>query len=64
MHVIKEVAMKSICGLAALILLLAFSAVNLFLPYALAVLALFVGLAFVCGLVKRRTKQEYPLGFC
>ncbi len=56
--------MKSICGLAAVILLLAFTAVNLFLPYALVVLALFVGLAFACGVVKRRTKQECPLGFC
>lgn len=61
---IKEVAMKSICGIAAIILLIAFSAVNLFLPYALAVFALFIGLAFVCGIVKRRSKQECPLGFC
>ncbi len=56
--------MKSICGLAAIILILAFTAVNLFLPYALAVFTLFIGLAFVCGVVKRRTKQECPLGFC
>lgn len=56
--------MKSICTLVAIILLLAFTAVNLFLPYALAVLALIIGLAFVCGVVKRRTSQECPLGFC
>ena len=56
--------MKSICGLAAVILLLAFSAVNLFLPYAIVVFAALIGLAFVCGIIKRRTRQECPLGFC
>ena len=56
--------MRSICGLAALFLLLVFSAVNLFLPYALVVFALLIGLAFFCGIVKRRTRKECPLGFC
>jgi hypothetical protein len=61
---IGEIAMKSICGLAAVILLLAFAAVNLFLPYAMVVFALLIGLAFICRIVKRRTRQECPLGFC
>ena len=56
--------MKSICGLAAIFLLIAFSAVNLFLPYALVVFAVMIGLAFACGIVKRRTGKECPLGFC
>jgi 4-hydroxybenzoate polyprenyltransferase len=60
----KEVAMRYFCGLAAVILLIAFSAVNLFLPYALGVFAVMIGLAFACRIVKRRTRQECPLGFC
>ncbi len=56
--------MRYLCGITAVILLLAFSAVNLFLPYALVVFAVMIGLAFACGIVKRRTKQECPLGFC
>ena len=56
--------MSYFCGVIAVILLLAFSAVNLFLPYALVVFAVMIGLAFACGIVKRRTGKECPLGFC
>ena len=56
--------MNQLCGIAAVILLIAFSAVNLFLPYALVVFGLIIGLAFACGAVKRRTGKECPLGFC
>ena len=56
--------MNYLCGIAALALLVTFSAVNLFLPYALLVFALIIGLAFACGTVKRRTGKECPLGFC
>lgn len=58
--------MKNIvCIVAAILLLIAFSAVNLFLPYALLIAGLFVGLGFACGLIKRRTRSpECPLGFC
>jgi hypothetical protein len=56
---------NALCIFAAVLLLLAFPAVNLFLPYALLVLGLFVGLGFTCGLIKRRTRgAECPLGFC
>jgi len=56
--------MNHLCAVAAVMLLIAFSAVNLFLPYALVVFALIIGLAFACGTVKRRTGKECPLGFC
>jgi uncharacterized membrane protein (DUF441 family) len=54
-----------ICLSLAVLLILAFTAVDLFLPYALAVAGIFVGLAFVCGMIKRRTRSaQCPLGFC
>jgi hypothetical protein len=56
--------MKDMCiGLAVLLLVL-FSAINLFIPYALIVLGLFVGLGFICGVIKKSSKKECPLGFC
>jgi hypothetical protein len=66
-HLAKmEVAMNDgLCASIAIFLILAFTAVNLFLPYALLVVALFIGLAFVCGMIKRRGRSsECPLGFC
>lgn len=56
--------MKYVCGFIAVLLLIVFSAVNLFLPYAIVVFALIVGLAVACGTIKRRTGTECPLGFC
>lgn len=56
--------MKYLCGIITVVLLIAFSAVNLFLPLALLVFGLIVGLALACGIIKKRTKQECLLGFC
>ena len=56
--------MNYICGASLILLLLGFTAVNLFLPYALLVFGLIVGLAAACGAIKKRTRQECPLGFC
>ena len=56
---------NSLCIFAALALLLVLSAVNLFLPYAMLTVALFIGLGFACGWIKRRTRgADCPLGFC
>ena len=56
---------NTVCLIAAALLILAFSAVNLFLPYAVMVIALFVGLSFTCGWIKKRRRStECPLGFC
>jgi len=56
---------NAICITAAVLLILAFTAVNLFLPYALVVAALFIGLGFACKTIQRRTRgAECPLGFC
>ncbi len=56
--------MNSICIVLAVGLLIAFTAVNLFLPYALLVLALFIPLGFACKVIGRSSKKECPLGFC
>ena len=52
------------CGIAAVALIIAFSAVNRFLPDAMVVFALIVGLAAACGAIKRRTGTQCPLGLC
>jgi hypothetical protein len=61
-----EAVMNSVfCLTLAVLLVLAFTAVNLFLPYALVVAGIFIGLGFTCGMIKRRTRSaECPLGFC
>jgi hypothetical protein len=56
--------MKELCVGLAILLLLLFSAVNLFIPYALVVLGLFIGLGFICQVIKKSSKKECPLGFC
>lgn len=60
--------MKKICGVAAIFLVAAFTAVNLFIPYALAVFALAVGMAYFfgipCGWLTRDRKGECRLGYC
>ena len=52
--------MKNACTIAAIVLLIAFSAVNLFLPYALIVL----GLGYACKVIQRSRNRECRLGFC
>ena len=56
--------MKNICVIAAIVLLLVFSAVNLFIPYALAVLAMMFGLGYACKVIQRSRNKECRLGFC
>jgi hypothetical protein len=56
--------MRNICLVIAVALLVAFSAVNLFIPYALLVLALFIPLGFACRVISRSRKQECRMGFC
>jgi hypothetical protein len=56
---------NAICLSLAVLMIIAFTAVNLFLPYALVVAAAFIGLAFACGIIKRRRRSaQCPLGFC
>jgi hypothetical protein len=60
--------MKMLCAFVAIALVLAFSAVNLFIPYALAVLGLGLGMAYLfgipCGLFTRGRRHECRLGSC
>jgi hypothetical protein len=60
--------MKMVCAFVAVVLLLAFTAVNLFIPYALILLGLAAGMAFLfgipCGLFARDRKGECRLGIC
>ena len=60
--------MKIACALMAVVFLLAFSAVNLFIPYALILLGLAAGIAYLfgvpCGLFNRGRKGECRLGVC
>jgi hypothetical protein len=56
---------NAICSTLAVLLVIAFTAVNLFLPYALVVAGAFIGLGFACGIIKRRRRSaQCPLGFC
>lgn len=56
--------MKNLCAIAAIVLLIAFAAVSLFIPYALIVLGLLFGLGYVCKVIQRSRNQECRLGFC
>jgi hypothetical protein len=62
------VPLNIFCALAAIAILVVFSAVNLFIPYALIVLVLAIGMvAFFgisCGLLNRDQKSECWLGYC
>lgn len=56
---------NAICLALAILLVIAFTAVNLFLPYAVVVVGAFIGLGFACGIIKRRKRSaQCPLGFC
>lgn len=56
--------MNYICTVAAITLLIIFSAVNLFLPYAILTLGLLLGLGFACKIIQKSRNRECRLGFC
>jgi hypothetical protein len=60
--------MKMICAWTAIALVIAFTAVNLFIPYALVVFGLAIGMGYFlgipCGLLTRGRKGECRLGYC
>ena len=60
--------MKAICAASAILILAAFTAVNLFLPYALLVLAAGAGAAYAlgipCGILSGDKGPSCRLGTC
>ena len=56
--------MKTICMLTAVALLVGFTALNLFLPYAVLVIALAIVIGLPCKVFVRSHKNECRLGFC
>jgi hypothetical protein len=60
--------MKIFCALVAVVFLVAFSAVNLFIPYALILLGLAAGVAYLfgvpCGMLTRGRQEGCRLGVC
>lgn len=60
--------MKTICAVSAIVILAAFTAVNLFLPYALLVLAAGAGAAYAfgvpCGILSGKRGPSCRLGTC
>ena len=56
--------MKLICSLSIIGLAFAFSAVNLFLPFALIIFAVAVALGIYCGVIRSPGKQECRFGPC
>lgn len=54
----------NLCAIAAVVLLIAFAAVSMFIPYALIVLAMLFGLGYACKVIQRSRNQECKLGFC
>ncbi len=56
--------MNNICILAAIVLLVVFASVSLFIPYALLALGALVTLALACGWIKKGSDKECRLGFC
>jgi hypothetical protein len=56
--------MKVLCLISAVISVVFFAAINLFLPYAVLVLAIAISLGFPCKIFRRSDKQECRLGFC
>ena len=56
---------NALCIILAVFIVITFTAVNLFLPYALVAAGAFIGLGFACGIIKRRKRgAQCPLGFC
>ena len=56
--------MLNICATFAVAILIAFTAVNLFLPYGLFALAAVIPLGFACGVISRAKGGECKLGLC
>ena len=56
--------MKSICILTAAALLVVFTALNLFLPYAVLVIALAIVIGLPCKVFVRSHKDECRHSFC
>ena len=56
--------MKTICIISAVTFVVLFAAFNLFLPYAVLVVALAVSIGFPCKIFRRSRNQECRLGFC
>jgi hypothetical protein len=56
--------MLSVCATAAILILIAFSALSLFLPYGLIALAAVIPLGFACGVISRARGRECKLGIC
>jgi hypothetical protein len=60
--------MNILCAFAAIAFVIAFTAVNLFIPYALVVFGLAIGFAAIlgipCGFLTRDHKGECRLGYC
>ena len=54
----------NLCAIGAVVLLIAFAAVSMFIPYALIVLAMLFGLGYACKVIQRSRNQECKLGFC
>ena len=53
-----------LCGFLALGLLVLFSTVNLFLPYALLIIGAILGLGYACRTFSRSEKRECMFGMC
>lgn len=56
--------MLNICAILAIMVLIAFSAVSLFLPYGLIAFATIIPLGLACGVISRARGRECKLGFC
>ena len=56
--------MKTLCLLSAVFLAIAFSALGLFLPFALIIFAAAIGLGILCGLIKNPRSEACLLGRC
>jgi hypothetical protein len=56
--------MKILCILSAVILAVAFSTLNLFLPFALIIFAAAIGVGILCGLIKNPRSETCLLGRC
>ena len=59
-----DVGMKLFCILSAVGLIIAFLMANLFLPFALLILAAAICLGIYCGVIRSPGKKECRLGPC
>ncbi len=56
--------MKPLCVISAIGLMIAFLALNLFLPLALVIFAAAIALGIFCGVVRQPGKNECRFGAC